>query len=121
MLAFEKLQSSEYTLLNTTAPDSALDTFLGKRVQMSGRLVWSLTRQKNELVSYIQTAAVGKEYRYVKLAFPSVVGTHEGLEQQGLVKGNSVRIYGFLERVDKHWFSKNEYGINPVEAWEIEK
>jgi hypothetical protein len=35
------------------------------------------------------------------------------------VKGARVQVYGFLTKVDKHILSKDEYGLNPIEAWEV--
>ncbi len=117
--AFEKLQPT-YLSVAGKRSDRELDKLLNRRVQARGVMVWDVSRRKDgRLWSCIQAQMSEKDYRYLQLFFPKGAGTIDDLQKVGLVKGAQVQVYGFLTKVDKHLLSKDEYGLNPIEAWEI--
>jgi len=117
--AFKKLQPT-YVNVAGRRSDRELDKLLNRRIQARGVMVWDLSRRKDgRLWSCIQVQMSEKDFRYVQLFFPKGAGTIDDLQKEGLVKGARLQVYGFLTKVDKHILSKDEYGLNPVEAWEI--
>jgi hypothetical protein len=97
-----------------------LDKLLNRRIQARGIMVWDLSPRKDgRLWSCVQAQMSETDYRYLQLFFPKGAGTLDDLQRQGLVKGARVQVYGFLTKVDKHILSKDEYGLNPIEAWEV--
>jgi hypothetical protein len=119
LVAFEKLQPTYLSIADRNS-DRELDRLINRRVQTCGTMVWDLSPRKGgHLWSCIQTRTKKGDSRYLQLFFPKAAGTSAGLQKQGLVKGAQVQVYGFLVKVDKHLFSKDEYGLNPLEAWEI--
>jgi hypothetical protein len=117
--AFKKLQPT-YVGVAGRRSDRELDKLLNRRVQARGVMVWDVSRRKDgRLWSCIQVQMSEKDYRYLQLFFPKGAGTLDDLQKEGLVKGAQVQVYGFLTKVDKHILSKDEYGLNPIEAWEV--
>ncbi len=117
--AFKKLQPT-YVSVAGRRSDRELDKLLNRRIQARGVMVWDLSPRKDgRLWSCIQAQMSEKDYRYLQLFFPKGAGTLGDLQKQGLVKGARVQVYGFLTKVDKHILSKDEYGLNPIEAWEV--
>jgi hypothetical protein len=117
--AFKKLQP---TYLNVAGrrSDRELDKLLNRRIRASGVMVWDVSPRKDgHLWSCIQAQMSEKEYRYLQLFFPKGAGTLDDLQKEGLVKGARVQVYGFLTKVDKHILTKDEYGLSPIEAWEV--
>ena len=118
LMAFEKLQPT-YLSVAGKRSDRELDKLLNRRVQASGIMVWDLSPRKDgHLWSCIQAQMKEGDYRYLQLFFPKGAGTLGDLQKEGLVKGVRVQVYGFLAKVDRHLLSKDEYGLNPIEAWE---
>ncbi len=116
--AFAKLQPT-YLSVAGKHSDRELDKLLNRRVQASGVMVWDLSPRKDgHLWSCIQAQIREGDYRYLQLFFPKGTGTLDDLQKEGLVKGARVQVYGFLTKVSRHLLSKDEYGLNPVEAWE---
>jgi len=117
--AFKKLQPT-YLSVAGRRSDRELDKLLNRRIQARGVMVWDLSPRKDgRLWSCIQAQMSETDYRYLQLFFPKGAGTLGDLQKQGLVKGARVQVYGFLTKVDKHILSKDEYGLNPIEAWEV--
>ncbi len=117
--AFEKLQPT-YVSVAGRRSDRELDKLLNRRIQARGVMVWDVSRRKDgRLWSCIQVQMSEKDSRYLQLFFPKGAGTLDDLQKEGLVKGARVQVYGFLTKVDKHILSKDEYGLNPIEAWEV--
>jgi hypothetical protein len=116
-VAFQKLQPT-YLSVAGRHSDRELDKLINRRVQASGIMVWDLSPRKDgHLWSCIQAPMKEGEYRYLQLFFPKAAGTLGDLQKEGLVKGARVRVYGFFTKVDRHILSKDEYGLNPIEAW----
>jgi hypothetical protein len=117
--AFKKLQST-YLSVAGRCSDRELDKLLNRRIRAHGVMVWDVSPRKDgHLWSCIQVQMSEKEYRYLQLFFPKGVGTPDDLQQEGLVKGARVHVYGFLTKVDRHFLTKDEYGLSPLEAWEV--
>jgi hypothetical protein len=117
--AFKKLQST-YLSVAGRCSDRELDKVLNRRIRAHGVMVWDVSPRKDgHLWSCIQVQMSEKEYRYLQLFFPKGVGTLDDLQKEGLVKGARVQVYGFLAKVERHFLTKDEYGLNPLEAWEV--
>ncbi len=117
--AFKKLQPT-YIGVAGRRSDRELDKLLNRRIQARGVMVWDVSPRKDgHLWSCIQIQISEKDYRYLQLFFPKGAGSLDDLQKEGLVKGAQVQVYGFLTKVDKHILSKDEYGLNPIEAWEV--
>ncbi len=117
--AFRRLQPT-YLSIAGRRSDRELDKLLNRRIQARGVIVWDVSPRKDgRLWSCIQAQMSEKDYRYLQLFFPKGAGTLGDLQKEGLVKGAQVQVYGFLTKVGKHILSKDEYGLNPIEAWEV--
>jgi hypothetical protein len=117
--AFKKLQPT-YVSVAGRRSDRELDKLLNRRVRARGVMVWDLSpRNDGHLWSCIQAQMSETDYRYLQLFFPKGAATVADLQKEGLVKGARVQVYGFLTKVDKHILSKDEYGLSPLEGWEV--
>ncbi len=116
---FERIRD-DYKPLNPDCDDKQYNSFMNRRIRTEGVCVKDVEKMKDgKLWACIQIPSVQGEGRYIQLFFEKKEYSLEGLKSEGLVQGERVRAYGFLDRIDKKLLRRDDLGIRPVEMIEV--